>query len=74
MVWNITKEGVRTRMAVPNRESFPTPPLAEKVIDTSNPYVPPAWVNEGWAEEAVPFVEQIYKDFNKEHGTKLKFR
>ena len=74
MVWNITKEGVRTRMAVPNRESYPTPPLAEKIIDKTNPYIPPAWVNEGWAEEAVPFVEQIYTDFNEEHGTNLKFK
>jgi ribonuclease Z len=74
MVWNITKDGVRTRMAVANRESYPTPPQAEKIIDTSNPYVPPAWVNEGWAEEAIPFVEQIYTDFNKEHGTDMKFR
>ena len=74
MVWNITKDGVRTRMAVPNRESFPTPSLAEKIIDTSNPYVPPAWVNEGWAEEAIPFVEEIYKTFNEEHGTNMEFR
>ena len=74
MVWNITKDGVRTRMAVPNRESYPTPPLAEKIIDKTNPYVPPAWVSEGWAEEAIPFVEQIYTDFNKEHGTNFKFK
>ncbi|RLA49611.1 MAG: hypothetical protein DRQ97_00305 [Gammaproteobacteria bacterium] len=61
-------------MAVPSRESFPTPSLAEKIIDTSNPYVPPAWVTEGWAEEAIPFVEGIYKTFNEEHGTNMKFR
>ena len=30
MVWNITKNGVRTRMAVPNREAYPTPPLGER--------------------------------------------
>ena len=47
MVWNITKEGVRTRMAVPNPESYPTPPLAEKVIDKSNPYRTPDWVVDG---------------------------
>ncbi len=74
MVWNITKDGVRTRMAVPNHESFPTPALAEKIIDKTNPYIPPAWVNEGWAEEAIPTVEQIYTDFNKEHGTNFKFK
>jgi len=32
MVWNVTKEGVRTRMAVPNPESYPPPPLHEKKI------------------------------------------
>jgi ribonuclease Z len=25
MVWNVTKDGIETRMAVPNHESFPTP-------------------------------------------------
>ena len=74
MVWNITKEGVRTRMAVPNRESYPTPALAEKVIDKTNPYVPPSWVMEGWPAEVTPVVEQLYKDFNDEHGTDMKFR
>ena len=73
MVWNITKDGVRTRMAVPNREAYPTPPLAEKVIDMSNPYVTPEFVMSGWAEEASDTVEKIYSDFNKEHGTDFKF-
>ena len=74
MVWNITKDGVRTRMAVPNRESFPTPPLAEKVVDRSNPYVPPAWVKEGWPDEVTPVVEKLYEDANKEFGTDLSYQ
>ena len=32
MVWNVTKAGVRTRMAVPNPEYFPLPPLREKEV------------------------------------------
>lgn len=72
MVWNITKDGVRTRMAVPNRESYPTPALAEKVIDRSDPFVPPAWVMEGWPKEVNPVVDKLYEDFNKTHGTNLK--
>jgi hypothetical protein len=71
MVWNITKDGVRTRMAVANREAFPTPPLAEKIIDKSNPYIAPDFTMEMWATEATPIVEQIYRDFNEEHGTNL---
>lgn len=72
MVWNITKEGVRTRMAVANREAYPTPPLAEKVIDTSDPYRQPEWIAEGWPEEVTPVVEQLYKDANKVFGTNMK--
>ena len=61
-------------MAIPNRESYPTPALQEKVIDTSGGrYITPAWVMEGWAPQATGVVEQIYSDFNEEHGTDYKF-
>jgi ribonuclease Z len=72
MVWNITKDGVRTRMAVPNRESFPTPPLAEKVVDRSNPYKQPEWIKEGWPQEVTPVVERLYEEANEAFGTDLK--
>jgi ribonuclease Z len=72
MVWNITKDGVRTRMTVPNRESFPTPALVEKVIDRSNPYVKPQFTVDMWAPEATPVVEKIYRDFNEKNGTDFK--
>jgi ribonuclease Z len=74
MVWNITKDGVRTRMAVPNREAFPTPPLAEKVVDKSNPYVQPDWIKDGWPEEVTPVVQKLYDDINEELGTDLKYQ
>ena len=74
MVWNITKDGVRTRMAVPNPESYPTPPLAEKVIDTSNPYRTPDWVVDGWPQEGIEQANKNFDDFNKEHGTDYKFK
>ena len=73
MVWNISKDGVRTRMAVPNREAFPTPSLAEKQIDTSNPYKTPEWVVDSWPKEGIETANKIYEDFNKEHGTNYKF-
>jgi ribonuclease Z len=69
MVWNVTKDGVRTRMAVPNRESYPTPALAEKVIDRSDPYIMPEFVLSGWETEADEIVDKIYADFNRDHGT-----
>jgi ribonuclease Z len=75
MVWNVTKEGVRTRMAVPNREMYPTPPLREKEIAAGDErYQTPDSVLEGWPQEFQALTEQIYADFNKEHGTEFKFQ
>ncbi len=75
MVWNVTKEGVRTRMAVVNPESFPTPPLVEKQIAAGGErYQTPDSVLEGWPKEFNDVTEQIYADFNKKHGTDFKFQ
>lgn len=75
MVWNVTKKGVRTRMAVPNREAYPTPPLHEKKIAPgTDRYQTPDKVLAGWPEELDETVDKIYKDFNKKHGTDFKFQ
>ena len=74
MVWNVTKKGVRTRMAVPNPESYPTAPLAEKKVDKSNSYQTPDSVLAGWPEEFNAVADKIYADFNKKHETKFKFK
>jgi ribonuclease Z len=74
MVWNITKDGVRTRMAVPNPEYYPTPPLAKKEIDMSGDrYRTPEWVLDGFPDEVNAVANRIYDDFNKENGTDYKF-
>ena len=75
MVWNVTKDGVRTRIAVPNPEMYPTPSLQEKEVAAGDErYQTPDWVIEGWPEELQAITEQIYDDFNKEHGTDYKFQ
>jgi ribonuclease Z len=75
MVWNVTKEGVRTRMAVPNPESYPTPPLREKEIAAGGDrYMTPEWILDGFPDEVDAVAQQIYADFNKEHGTDYKFQ
>ena len=75
MVWNVTKEGVRTRMAVPNRESYPTPPLQEKKIASGGDrYQTPDSVLAGWPKEFDAVADKIYADFNKENGTDYKFQ
>jgi ribonuclease Z len=75
MTWNVTKEGVRTRMAVPNREAYPIPPLAEKEISAGGDrYQTPDSVLEGWPEEFNKVADKIYEEFNSKHGTNLKFQ
>jgi hypothetical protein len=34
----------------------------------------PDWVLGGWPKEANDIAEQIYEDFNKEHGTSFEFK
>jgi hypothetical protein len=75
MVWNVTKDGVRTRMAVPNREAYPTPSLVERKISSGGDrYQTPDSVLEGWPEEFDAVADKIYADFNKENGTDYKFQ
>mgnify|MGYP001822377532 FL=1 len=73
MVWNITKEDIRMRRVVPNPETYPAPPLAEKVIESEDPYVTPQWVLDGWLEETNEIAAQIYDEFNKANGTDYEF-
>ncbi len=75
MVWNVTKDGVRTRMAVPNRESYPTPPLKEKKMASGGDrYLTPDSVLAAWPEEFNAVADKIYADFNKKNGTDFKFQ
>jgi ribonuclease Z len=75
MVWNVTKDGVRTRMAVPNPEMYPIPPLREKEITAGQgSYQTPDWVLEGFPAELEATTDKIYDDFNEEHGTDYKFQ
>ena len=75
MVWNVTKDGVRTRMTVPNPEGYPIPPLHEKkIVIGGERYQTPDSVIEGFPDEVNPLVEEIYEDFNKKHGTNFKFQ
>lgn len=75
MVWNVTKKNIRTRMAVPNHESFPTPPQK-----TKNPPDSGKIFKEMMSETTINSIEpksaavtnaQI-KEFNKRNGTKIK--
>jgi ribonuclease Z len=75
MVWNVTKEGVRTRMAVINPEAYPPLSLKEKKVEADGErYQTPDSVLAGWPKEMQGLAEQIYDDFNKKYGTDYKFQ
>jgi len=72
MVWNVTKEGTRTRLGVANKRNYPNPPLQEKQMATgSNRYQTPKWIMDGLEPQLLPVIQKIYDDFNKEFGTSI---
>ena len=77
MVWNVTPEGVTTRMAVVNPEGFPPVPLHEKEIEAASGerYWTPDEVYSWWpAEEFDPVAEALFDRFNQANGTDFKFQ
>jgi len=75
MVWNVTKEGIRTRMAVINSQPFPPPSVTarQKEAPGGEKYETPEWVLQGFEWEALPVMDKIHEDFNKQFGTEFKF-
>ncbi len=73
MVWNVTKEGTRTRMAVPDEDGYPAPPQGQKQPPDSMSVL-------SFSETTIKSIEpesaavtnaQI-EAFNKKHGTDIK--
>jgi len=75
MVWNVTKEGVRTRVAMMNSQPFPPPSVVarQQAAAGGEKYVTPEWILQGFAWDTLPVMNEVYKDFNKEFGTDFKF-
>ena len=75
MVWNITKEGVRTRVAMMNSQPFPPPSVVERqqAVEGGEKYVTPEWILQGFAWETLPVMDEIHENFNKKFGTDFQF-
>ena len=74
MVWNISKDELTTRMAVPNPESFPPPaqvpaeaPLAD---ESSYPWDPYSF--SGLERETSAVTNEVVREFNARHGTDIE--
>jgi ribonuclease Z len=73
MVWNITKDAIRTRMAVPNHESFP-PPIQRKKIppDSMKAY---KWTDlsfSGVEPESAKVTNELIEKLNKKYNQDIK--
>ena len=75
MVWNVTSEGVGTRVAMMNSQPFPPPSVVARQQETEGgeKYVTPEWIMQGFAWETLTVMNQVYEDFNKKFGTDFKF-
>ena len=75
MVWNITKDNIRTRVAMLNSQPFPPPSVSprQQAAPGGERYVTPQWILDGYAWETLPLMDEIHDDFNKEFGTDFKF-
>ena len=73
MVWNVTKEAITTRMAVPNHERFPEPVQAETMqADTTNAYTWDPLNFEGVEPETAAVINDVLNAFNEEYGTNVQ--
>jgi ribonuclease Z len=67
MVWNVTKESIRTRMAVPNHESFAAPVQRSKV-PPPNPLVMSRFSISGIEPESAAVTNAVIQRYNEEYG------
>ncbi len=76
MVWNITKDGIRTRVAMLNTQPFPPPSVTARQQEApgGEKYETPAWILQGYEWETLPLMDEIHEDFNEEYGTDFRFQ
>ena len=73
MTWNVTKDDIRTRMAVPNEESFPAPPQRTKQPpDSMKAYKWTEFSLSGVEPDSAAVTNSIIDQFNKRNGTDIK--
>lgn len=75
MVWNITKDEIRTRVAMMNSQPFPPPSVTERqqAAPGGEKYETPEWILQGYEWETLDLMDQVHDDFNETFGTDFKF-
>ena len=72
MVWNVTKDSIRNRMAVPNPWHVMQPSELPKIPGEPGSYTPTELTRSGVEPAYIPVVMKIYRDFNSKYGTDYK--
>jgi len=72
MVWNITKDDIRVRMAVIDEDIWPQPAVGEKLPPDRSKRIGFTDYIFGGREPFPEVVQKIYDDINKEYGTDYK--
>jgi ribonuclease Z len=76
MVWNITKDGIRTRMSMRNQHPFPPPSVTarQQAAPGGEKYVTPEWILQGYEWETLELMDEVHEEFNSEFGTDFEFQ
>jgi ribonuclease Z len=68
MVWNITKEDIRVRMAVVDEDVWPPPLTEEPLIPDPNQRIPYSDMIAGGKSDMRDVIQPVYDEINKEYG------
>ena len=72
MVWNITKDDIRTRMSVVDHEIWPSPPIRDKIPPDTAAVVPFSEFTISGALAFPEIIKPIYDEVNEMYGTKVE--
>jgi len=75
MVWNVTKDGVRTRVAMMNSQPFPPPSVTarQQAAPGGEKYETPEWILQNFECDTLPLMDEVHDEFNSEFGTDFEF-
>ncbi len=72
MVWNVTRDGIKVRMAAKDEEVWPSPGLKQKRPPDTSKMVPMSdFIRSGW-ERYPDVLNSIWDEVNQKYGTDLK--
>jgi len=72
MVWNITKEDIRVRMAIVDEDVWPPPATLPPLVPDPNLIIPYSEMIRGGKYDMKDVIQPVYDEINKEYGLNEK--